>query len=207
MSKAQNQLTKGNLPYLKTWDKYSDSVKNKRKTLLLPIKIDMVDGKFVRERMHAKKVKELFSKGRKSISKDWFNNPKLLPDPQKAVDHYISYFRSELSESADFNPPSPLDIKVKRPVFLLYTFERDLWRFSDPVAYRVHNDMDDHTRNFFNVARMDDGRGLMLLNRHYCNPKGLKFDLCVDIKQKKYGRSVTPIIIDPGTNNNQASFP
>lgn len=208
MGTTQNQTpSSGNQPYLKTWDKYSDSVADKRKTLLLPIKLGMENGKLIRERMNAKDVKEMYSKGRKSISDDWRNNPKLLPNPDKAVDHYLKYFRHELNESP-FLPPNPLDLTVERPVFLLFGFYHKNWRFTKPAGYQVHNDMDDHTRNFFHVATMNSAKGLMLLNRHYSNPKGLKFDLCVDVKQRENGRNmVTPIIIDPGNGNAGHSFP
>jgi len=49
----------------------------------------------------------------------------------------------------------------------------------------------------------------MFLNRHYSDPKGLKFDLCVDVKQKSEAgvNMVTPIIIDPGGDNPGHTFP
>ena len=203
MSKIKNETAKKNPPYLKTWDKYSDSVADTRKTLLLPIKLGIRNGEFTRERMNAKDVKLMYVKGRKDIHNDWRKNPKLLPNPDKAVDHYLKYFRSELNESSSLSH-NPLDLTVERPVFLMIGFEHKNWRFTKAIPYRVHNDMDDHTRNFFHVATMNSAKGLMLLNRHYSNPKGLKFDLCVDVKQK--GGTV-PIIIDPLSGNNGASFP
>jgi len=135
MSTAQNQQSGGgNQPYLKTWDKYSDSVADKRKTLLLPINIWMEDG---------------------------------------------------------------------------IAFNHKNWRFTKGRGYRVHNDNSDHTRNFIDVGQMNNRKGLMFLNRHYSDPKGLKFDLCVDVKQKSEAgvNMVTPIIIDPSSGNNGHSFP
>jgi len=207
MSKLTNTAAKKNPPQLKTWDDYSDSVADKRKTLLLPIMLELKNGKFKMERMNAKKVKEMYAKGRKSISEDWRKNPKLLPNPDKAVDHYLKYFRHEFNENP-FLPPNPLDLAVKRPVFLLFGFEHNNWRFTKPAAYQVHNDMDNHLRNFFHVATMNSEKGLMLLNRHYSNPKNLKFDLCVDVREHANRRyPCTPIIIDPGNGNGGARFP
>ena len=209
MGTAQNQQSGGgNQPYLKTWDKYSNSVADKRKTLLLPINIWIEDGKIKRERMNAKDVKSLYAKGRKTISEDWFNNPKLLPNPDKAVKHYLNYFRQELNENP-FLPPNPLDLVFNRPTLLLIAFNHKNWRFTKGRGYRVHNDNSDHTRNFIDVAQMDNRKGLMFLNRHYSDPKGLKFDLCVDVKQKSEAgvNMVTPIIIDPGGDNPGHTFP
>ena len=207
MSDKENGTAKTNPSYLKSWDKYSNSVADKRKTLLLPIKIGIENGIIVRERMNAKDVKLMYAKGRKDISNDWRSNPKLLPNPDRAVDHYLKFFRSELNENP-LRPPNPLDLNVNRPVFLMVGLENKNWRFTKAAAYSVYNDMDDHTRNFFHVATMNSAKGLMLLNRHYSNPKGLKLDFCVDIKQTiNRRRMVTPIIIDPGWGNAGAGFP
>lgn len=212
MSKTKNQPPSGNQPYLNSWDNYSNSVRNTRRPLLLPITFGIDNGKIFRERMKAPEVKKLYSKGRKDIPKDWFKFPKLLPNPDEVVKHYLHYFRNDKNESS-LLPETPLDIRVKRPVLLLFNFYHDNWRFTKDEPYRTHNDETDHRRNFVHVATMRDDkgrpeRGLMLLNRHYCNPKGLKFDLCVEVNQTVNRRPMkTPIIIDPGTNNQNASFP
>jgi len=212
MGTAQNQQS-GNQEYLNEWDKYSKSVKNKRKTLLLPIKFGFgKGGRIIRERMTAPDVKELFKKGIKDIPKDWFNNPDLLPNPKKVVEHYLKHFKNDMKE----NPliaPSPLDIAVDRPVLILFGFNSDNLFFSEKTqtleaAFKVHNDMRDHTRNFFKVATLNKNRGLMLLNRHYSNPKGLKFDLNIDVHQEESGVNyVTPMVVDPRPGNQGARFP
>lgn len=213
MGAIENNGHNGNQKFLNEWDKYSKSVKDKRKTLLLPIKFGFGEGgKLIRERMIAPDVKKLFKDGLKDIPKDWFNNPDLLPNPKEAVEHYVKYFMGEMKENP-LSPPSPLDIVVDRPVLILFGFYDDHLFFSKKTdtleaAYKVHNDSRDHTRNFFKVATLNENRGLMLLNRHYSNPKGLKFDLHIDIHQEEDGNKfVTPIVIDPGTGNGGARFP
>ena len=166
----------------------------------------MENGKIIRERMKAPDVKVLYAKGRKDIPEDWFKFPKLLPNPDKVVSDYLKYFRSDKNESPILE--TPLDINVERPVLLLFGFYHRNWRFTKKSAYRIHNDSRDHTQNFFKVSTLYGNRGLMLHNRHYSNPKGMKLDLCVDVNQTEGGRSLTtPIIIDPGAGNNNSIFP
>jgi len=126
----------------------------------------------------SKDVKSLYAKGRKTISEDWFNNPKLLPNPDKAVKHYLNYFRHELNENP-LAPPNPLDLVFNRPVLLLIAFNHKNWRFTKGRGYRVHHDNSDHTRNCVDV-RQKSAAGVNM---------------------------VTPIIIDPGSTNSTASFP
>ena len=207
MSKVSNKKTPGNQKYLTEWDKYSKSVKDKRQPLLLPIKFGMENGKIIGERMKAPKVKALYAKGRKDIPKDWFKFPKLLPNPDEVVKHYLHYFRNDKNESPIL-PETPLDMHVERPVLVLFDFYHSNWRFTKSAPYRVHNDSRNHTQNFFEVSTLHGNRGLMLLNRHYSNPKGLKLDLCVDVNQTvNRRRMTTPIIIDPLGGNDGARFP
>jgi len=63
-------------------------------------------------------------------------------------------------------------------------------------------------RNFVKVCTMDNMNGLLLLNQHRSNPKGLKFNLHVTVSQRADGRKMaTDIIIDPGLGNNNPSIP
>jgi len=207
MSAVKNEKTGGNQRYLKDWDEYSDSVADKRQTLLLPITFGFNSkGGIIRERMTAPDVKALYAKGRKDIPKDMFKYPDLLPNPDDVVKHYLKHFNNDKNEN--FTKPTPLDIRVKRPVLLLFGFYHDKWRFTEKAAYRMHNDAQDHTQNYYKVATLHARRGLMLHNRHYSDPAGMKLDLCVDVNQtirrRKY---TTPIIIDPGLGNAQSGFP
>ena len=207
MSNVSNKKSSKNQGYLKTWDEYSDSVKDKRAPLLLPIIFGIgTDGNIIRERMKAPDVKALYARGRKDIPKDFFKYPKLLPNPDKIVKDYLKYFRSD-SDEAPFLP-TPLDLHVERPVLMLFGFYHRGWRFTKDNPYNMYSDSDDHTRNIIRIATLHGNRGLMLYNRHYSSPKDMKLDLCVDINQTiRRRRYRTPIIIDPGLGNPGSGFP
>lgn len=200
MGQVKNK-SDSNQEYLKNWDDYSASVKDKRKVLLLPISFGFgAKGELIRERMLAPDVKKLYAKGRTSIPDYMFKLPKELPNPDAVVKDYLKYFRNDSNESPIM--PTPLDLVMDRPVLLLFSCLNKNWRFTKKTPFRMFNDPDDHTRNIFRICTMHGDRALMLHNRCRSNPKGLKMDLCVDVHQTIDGkRYKTPIVIDPPVRN------
>lgn len=195
-----------NQDYLKSWDEYqAEAIKTKRHRshpLLLPISIDIADGVIVRERIKANLVKEIYAKHKSEFPKGMFKekNRWAVPDPDKIFSNYIEAFPDDFAQSA--LPPSPLDISIRHPTWLLAYLPRDNWTFCEACQYSVENDRDDIRRNFEKICMFGDRKYLILFNRHRSNPKKLKFNFHVNIHQVQDGKDMwTDIIIDPGTNN------
>jgi len=199
-------MAKANQEYLKSWDDYQNS-KKKRGPIFLPLSIDIDDGVFVRDRIRAPAVKKLYKACRSEVPSYMLKNEPVIPNPETAIKDYLNYFGPIDGVEG---PPveTPFDLQICQPTFILFHLPRPNWKFTKDCQYSVANDPDDMGRNFVKICTMDNMNGLLLLNQHRSNPKGLKFNLHVTIKQK-IGRKTyeTPIIIDPGTGNNGAGIP
>lgn len=208
MSNTKNVTPKVQNPeYLKSWDDFTNSRKEgDRFPILLPINIDIVDGKIVRERMLAPDVKRLYADCKGELPDYMFGNPKYFDNPNTVFKEYVKYFaKQDGVEGPD--SPTPLDIVCNRPTWILFNLPRNNWKFSKDTQYSTMNDRDDQTRNFEKICTLNKMNCLLLSNRHRSNPKGLKFNLHVTMKQREGGvLCKTPIIIDP-LGNNHGSWP
>lgn len=205
MSKTKNTRDVTNQNYLKDWDDFNNKrKKGDRFPILLPINIDIVDGKFVRERMTAPQVKKLYADFKGDLPDYMFKHPDHFANPKKVFTEYVNYFSKQdgVEGPRQRTSPTPLDIECNRPTWLLFNLTRSNWKFSKGAQYSTENDSDDQTRNFEKICTMKRGKCLLLSNRHRSSPKGLKFNLHVTISQRE-GRTTykTPIIIDPGLGN------
>lgn len=185
-----------------TWEHYSTTLP-KWRPILKPANIYVGAQGLVQERMKAPEVKDLL----RDYSHDF---PDYLmagswlykhENPKKIFDHYINYFKKYDGDQA---PPTPLDISVDRPVWLLYNMAQPNWEFSENIQYSTANDTDDMTRNFEKVCTMKHNNALILSNRCRSNPRDLKFNLHVCVTQEAMK---TDIIIDPGSSNGGGGHP
>jgi len=206
MPRFKKDQVKANQEYLKSWDEYQrEAVKERRHRslpLLLPISVDIADGNIVRERIKANVVQDIWKKHKKELPKFLFeeDNRWGVPCPEKIFDDYIAAFPQDFSQSG--LPPSPLDIIIGHPTWLLFHLPRDNWTFCEGCQYSVANDPDDMSRNFEKVAMFGDRKYLILSNRHRSGNNDLKFNLHVNIHQVQDGKDMwTDIIIDPGSDN------
>lgn len=209
MSNTKNITPKvQNQEYLKSWDDFANTrADGDRFPILLPINIDIVDGKLVRERMKAPQVKRLYADCCGEIPEYMLAHPKHFPNPNKVFKEYVKYFaKQDGVEGPD--APTPLDVVCNRPTWLLYNLPRRNWKFSKDAQYSTMNDPDDQSRNFEKICTMDKMNCLLLANRHRSDPKGLKFNLHITISQRENGVTFkTPIIIDPGGKNSGGQTP
>ncbi len=197
-----------NYAYLKKWDDYVAEItadENKKntstRTLLLPINIDIIDGKFLPTRMTAGQVNHVRQNFISEIPAYVQSEKHLFPNPEKMFKDYISYFKPVDGSEGPMSP-TPLDLKVERPVWMMFNLPRKNWKFTKDRQYSTSGDADDQTRNIESVCTMDNKNILIVSNRCRCNPKKLKFNLHVTINQTMNGiRMKTPIIIDPGIGN------
>lgn len=218
MSKKMSTVHKvKNQPYLKLWDDYVNKLPY-RQAALLPLNVDIRKGKLFRERIRSQHVKKFYhtDKHKNCIPDYMRNQPDYFPNIDDVVDHYIKHFAKPDGGQApgDLNP---LDIETNRPTYMLFTLpkRRDkkvTWRFSEDVQISCENDGLGPFRNVLPICTLDDGRTLLVLNRHRSNHPNLKFNLHVTIfeKGRQNGKNVefkTPIIIDPGLGNNGSGLP
>lgn len=201
---------RANQKYLKDWDDYQadrrDPKKLNQTPILLPVAIGMgPNGELTRELMDYRDIEKLAAKLREDLPHYMFDRKLTKHDPEKIFGDFIKYFKAQ-GGSQGPRPPTPLDITVSMPVWMLYYLKLKTWSFSKDKQYSTLNDPDDMCRNFEKIATMNKGKVLLLSNRRRCAPKDLKFNLHVTISQKIDGRMMkTPIIIDPDGDNDEGS--
>lgn len=190
----------GNQTYLKSWDEYQKD-RPGRTPILLPIIVGINSaGEIRRELMRAPKVASLARRLHKDLPGYMFNRNLTKHDPVAIFDDYIEYFDNHFKQGP--TPEGPLDLTVKKPVWMLYYFDQKAWKFSKDIQFSTVNDPNDMTCNFVKIATMESNNALLMKNRFRCGPKGLKFNLHATITQKIDGRTMkTPIIIDPDQTN------
>jgi len=209
---------------MQKWDDYVNKLPN-RQAALLPMDIDIKQGKIYRKLITATGVKRFFAAHKKDIPDYMRAYPKMtptmvdFPNIDEVFKHYIGNIKSGGQTPATLNP---LDIETNRPTYFLFRLSRKdvnaptskyvKWRFTADKQITCHNDGLGPFLNLLPICTLDDGKTLLAYNRHRCNPPNLKFDLHVTIEQKvKDGRQTviakTPIIIDPGLGNGGASIP
>ena len=83
--------------FMKDWDNFANSRAESatRHPILMPINIDIVDGKLVRSRMKAPQVKKLYAKCRGDFPKYMKDAPKLFDNPDKIFKEYVKYFQTQ----------------------------------------------------------------------------------------------------------------
>ena len=192
---------KSSKTYLQKWNRYQKD-RPGRTPILLPIIVGINSkGEIRRELMRAPKVAALAKKLHADLPPYMFDRNLTKYDPVAIFDDFIEYFDSHFKQGP-LPVEGPLDLKVKKPVWLLYYFDQKAWKFSKDIQYSTVNDPDTLRRNFVKIATMENRNGLLLANRFRCGPKGLKFNLHATITQKTDGRIMkTPIIIDPDQDN------
>lgn len=194
-----------NHDYLKEWDEYQSESKSKD-PILLPISVDIADGIIKRHRIPSMDIAEmrdaLLSEFAAHCDKPngYLEGRYECHHLQVMLDEYIDYFSDDANQGAV--PPSPLDLQINRPVWILYVLPRKNWKFTKDRQFSTENDRDDFGRNFEKITTFEKNNMLLLANHCRSNPKGLKFNLHVTIIQRENGRTLkTPIIIDPGSSN------
>lgn len=200
MSRPDKKNLKPNQAYLKDWDEYQNDRPGST-PILLPVSVDInADGELTRNRIKAGDVEALFAKCKSDLPKH-LSNAEINPhDAESIFADYIEYFKE--IDAAQGPVPTPLDLSINKPVWLLFSLPRDNWTFTKGQQYSVENDRDDLLRNFEKICPLDDMNCLLLANRCRSNPEGLKFNLHVTISQMMGGKKFeTPIIIDPDMDN------
>ena len=202
-----------NPKWLKEWDDFANSRPDsaKKHPILMPISLDIVDGKLVRTRMKAPEVKELFAKSRDEFPDYMKKASKLFDSPDKVFKEYVNFFQKQDSvegprdkqTSAEWpGDKTAMDLHCIYPTWMLFNLPRRNWKFTRDVQYSVMNDMDCQLRNFEKICTLDKMNCLVLSNRCRSNPKGLKFNMHITMSQKENGKTLkTPIIIDPPVRN------
>jgi len=183
--------------FIKDWDEFANSRSESasRHPILMPINLDIVDGKLVRNRMKAPEVKKLFANCRGELPK---NNS---AQADKVFKEYIRYFQKQDGVEGP-GEETALDLHCVHPTWMLFNLPRRNWKFTRDVQYTTSNDADDQTRNFEKICTLDKMNCLLLSNRCLSNPKGLKFNLHVTMSQREGGKTFrTPLIIDPPVQN------
>ncbi len=205
MGRPQKSSIKTNASYLKDWDTFQKKHPSKW-PILLPLTVSIEDGIIARERIQSSEI--AFMRDRLLAEfKQHCHNPggylenKYCPaDFEKMLDDYIKFFHSDTKQG--FLPPSPLDLRMNRPVWILFKLPRKNWKFTKSRQFSTENDRDDFARNFEKITTLDKRNILLLANHCRSSPKNLKYNLHVTISQKQDGKTVyTDIIIDPGTIN------
>ena len=204
-----SKTSKNKYKFMKDWDDFVESRTESaaRHPILMPINLDIVDGKLVRTRMKAPEVKKLFAKHRNQFPDYMQKAPKLFDDPKKIFSEYVKYFQ-KMDGVEGPGDETALDLICNQPTWMLFNLPRSDWKFTRDVQYSVMNDTDDQTRNFEKICTLNNRNCLLLSNRCRSAPKGLKFNLHVTITQRENGKTYkTPIIIDPPVNNNSGGWP
>ena len=217
-----------NSDYQTVWEEFVKEYRDRRANVLLPIEIGLMadpkkPGQIIihRDRMTSREVAKIWKGIKKKFPKYVTELPDVNGNAPQIFTDYISYF-----DTIDFvdNPPSrtPLDLKIIHPTWMMYVLDTENIKFAkNGAAYSVENDSDNLCRNFEMIAMFDDPRQpskrvhgepiktrkiLILANRNRSAPKGLKFNLHVDILQTlkvdgKRRKMSTTVIIDPGGDN------
>lgn len=182
--------------FIKEWDEFANSRSASLKhPILMPINLDIVDGKLVRTRMKAPQVKKLFVECRDELPD--FNTT----EADKVFKEYVKYFQKQDGVEGP-GDETALDLHCVHPTWMLFNLPRRNWKFTRDVQYTTQNDTDCQLRNFEKISTLDKMNCLLLSNRCLSNPKGLKFNLHVTMSQREDGKTLkTPIIIDPPVNN------
>ena len=200
-----------NQKYLKSWDIFQEEHPSKG-PILLPISLSIEDGKIERKRIKAGRIAKMKPK----LLEDFESHCKMMhdfvpgcyhkDDFETMLDDYIQAFDSDNNQSD--MPPSPLDFKIKRPVWFMFKLKRENWFFSRYRQYSMENDRDDMGRNVEKICTLDDGHILLLANHYRTGAPGLKYNLHVTIAQM-VGKDAkfTDIIIDPGMDNDDQEAP
>lgn len=218
MARPKKGELKVNGDYKKDWYDYEDDrmyIKDRHGNntqerdytpILMPILIGITpEGEFKPTLLKVSRVKALSRKLKTTLPSYMFNRKLTKYDPAAIFKDYIDYFDGPESKQGA-RPDSPLDLKVRKPVWTLFDLKPDSWTFSEGLQFSTENDPDTMHRNFVKIATMDDSNVLLVSNRRRCAPDDLKFNLHVTITQEgdDCGLLKTPIIIDPGQDNNQA---
>lgn len=204
--------------YQKIWEAY---VKENEfsPVVLLPLEVGIdANGELYRSRMKAGDIAKIW-KGIKDKFPHYMSaRPDLFDNPAQVFGEYVKYFDD--IDGNNIEPPrTPLDVNIIHPTWMLFSLGNINWKFCEHGRqYSTENDPDDQTRNFEKIAMFDDPRLpkkvmhgspvnsrklLLLSNRNRSAPKGLKFNLHVDVLQTLFGQvNSTTIIIDPDPNNN-----
>lgn len=195
-----------NQDYLRKWDEYQRESTSKI-PILLPISVSIEDGIIERKRILSTDIQAIrgdlvteFTAHCKHPNGE-LENKYSVADFEAILDDYESFFINDKDQSA-VPPPGPLDLKINRPVWLMFHLPRVNWQFSADRQFSVENDRDDFGRNFEKITTLDNNNVLILANHCRSSPPGLKYNLHVTISQNEGGRTLkTPIIIDPGSDN------
>jgi hypothetical protein len=198
-----SKTSRNKYEFMKDWDKFSMSRTESavRHPILMPINLDIVDGRLVRTRMKAPDVKKLYAKCRNEFPDYMQKAPKLFDNPDKIFKEYVNFFQNQDGVEGP-GDETALDLNCIHPTWMLFNLPRRNWEFTRGVQYSVINDMDCQQRNFEKICTLNGRRSLILSNRCRSMPKGLKFNLHVTMTQKENGKTYkTPIIIDPPVLN------
>jgi len=213
-----------NQKYLKDWDEFvNNQLKGfpmpARKSALLPIYVDIRQGKLYRSRILSQDVKSFYAAHKNEIPDYMRTEPDYFPNIDTVFDEYVAALAGPDGGQApgDLNP---LDIVTNRPTYHLFTLAREdvsgfdgvKWRFTENEPYSCINDGIGPFRNILPICTLNDGKSLLIYNRHRSNHPEFKYNLHVTIHQtirhnKKNVEVKTPIIIDPNGTNEGASFP
>lgn len=209
---------KNNEDYQKIWEAYI--AENKFSPyVFLPLELGINEkGEIYRRRMKAGDIAKIWKGIKDKFPKYIRSAPHMFDNPDQIFGEYIGYFDD--IDGNNIEPPrTPLDLQITHPTWIMFSLDNPNWKFCEHGAqYSVENDMDDLTRNYEKIALFDDPRLptttmhgkplntrklLILANRNRSAPKGLKYNLHVDVLQTVFGKAnSTTIIIDPGGGNN-----
>lgn len=205
MAKPRKEDIVPDQDYLKEWYEYQKKSPSK-KPILLPISIKMETDGLERLRIKstdmALKQADLMTEFEAHCKKpggelEGRYGPK---DFQTMLDEYNTFFINDSMQGAI--PPTPLDLKINRPVWILFYLPHPSWKFSEGRQFSTENDRDDFARNFEKITTFENNDWLLLANHCRSTPKGLKYNLHVTVTQVENGVTMeTPIIIDPGSEN------
>lgn len=201
--------TKGNFEpnqaYLKEWDEYQ-LTSPRKKPILLPISVSLNKGVVTRFRIKstdlAAKQEDLMKEFEAHCKNpDGYLEDAYTPsDFEEMLDDYIRVFSTDNKQSPFWQ--TPLDLKISRPVWILFHLPDSNIKFSQGRQFSTENDRDDFGRNFEKITTFEKNDWLLLANHCRSKPKGLKYNLHVTITQKIDGVTMkTPIVIDPGSDN------
>ena len=205
MARPSKRKIKANANYLRSWDDYQNTHESKV-PLLLPISINIKKGIIDRKRITSTKIAESRAAYLKEFKAHCDEYEKHLRGAytyetlETMLDEYIRAFNDDSKQSS--LRPGPLDLVIKRPVWILFDLPRKNWAFSPHRQFSMENDRDDFMRNCTKVCTLDNNNVLLLSNSCQSAPKDLEYNLHVSIEQKM-GRKkgYTDIIIDPGMSN------
>lgn len=207
-------MSDDNDDYQKIWEAYIEE-NEFSPVVLLPLEIGINgNGEFYRRRMKAGEISKVW-KGIKDDFPPYMQaRPDMFDSPAQIFGEYIKFFDDH--DGKDMAPPlNPLDLHITHPTWVMFSLDNPNWKFCEHgPQFSTENDPDDQTRNYVKIACFDDPRMpkkdlhgqpmntrklLILANRNRSAPKGLKYNLHVDVLQTLFGKpNSTTIIIDPG---------